>query len=369
MNYEDLIKTIQKAKTDYYQTGRSDLSDAEYDKLVTQAEQLGYIETVGSAPVDHIEKITHEHPMLSLDKCHTIEEISKFTDGRPSVMMFKADGLTVSATYIDGMLTRLETRGNGEVGNDIMFHANSILNLPKRIDKAGKYVIDGECVILYNDFEEINGKLPESERYSNPRNLAAGSLNQLDPSVTKQRHLKFYAWDVIEGGKNSLGDNLIEAKDLGFDLVEYVFVKPEDTNDVLKTLVVTMKKLSKDEGFPIDGVVIKYDDIEYGRSLGMTGHHPRNAIAYKYEDDRYPSRLKSITWQLGKTGQITPVANFDPVDVDGVMVEKASLHNISIMKKLLGRPYVGQKIWIARKNDVIPQVVMSINEGGNIIGE
>lgn len=362
MTYEEIIKTIERAKSDYYQTGRSSLSDTEYDKLVEQAKKLGYIDVVGAAPVDHIEKITHEHPMLSLDKCHTTGEISKFVGRNNSLMMYKADGLTISATYEEGVLTRLETRGNGEVGNNIMFHANSINNLPKHIKKTGKYVIDGECVIMYGDFEKINDKLPIAERYSNPRNLAAGSLNLLDTSVTKKRQLKFYAWDVIEGGcSNSLIANLAEAQSLDFDVIPSILLSGEETNEILKTKLDIIRNHSKEIGFPIDGVVIKYDDIEYGRSLGFTGHHPRNAIAYKYEDDRYPTKLKSISWQVGKFGQITPVANFEPVDCDGVMVEKASLHNISVMKQLCLTN--GCTVNIYRANEVIPQIDSAESDG------
>ena len=188
ITYQELVDKIQSAKTAYYQTGRSELSDMEYDRLVAQAEKLGYIETVGAAPVNNIEKITHQHPMLSLDKCHSHKEIQEFCGDENCVIMWKADGLTLSATYEDGVLVRLETRGNGMVGNDIMFHVGSIENLPKVINKTGRYVIDGECVILWSDFEKINEKIPEADRYRHPRNLAAGTLNLLDNKVSKKRH-------------------------------------------------------------------------------------------------------------------------------------------------------------------------------------
>ena len=360
MNYEEMIATIQKAKEDYYSTGKSALSDYEYDRLVEQAEKLGYIETVGSAPVKDIKTIEHEHPMLSLDKCHTPEEVAKFMGNKDVIAMYKADGLTCSATYIDGILTRLETRGNGAVGNDVMFHSGSIENLPKIIDKPGKYVIDGECVILISDFEKLNQGVVESERYSHPRNLAAGSLNQLDPMISKQRHLRFYGWDVIEGGiyPNSLKGNLEEARDLGFDTVGCVYVYSNseylavvsDINEAIEYL----RKKASEERFPIDGIVFKFSDIGYGKSLGSTGHHPKNARAYKFQDDCYPTKLRSVTWQIGKTSQLTPVANFDPVDCNGVILEKASLHNISIMKQLgLTNDCT---CYVKRCNDIIPKV-------------
>ena len=348
----ELVNNIKEAKRLYYSTGRSPWSDAEYDAMVRTAESLGYTETVGFAPVDNIEKIVHEHPMLSLDKCHSVAEVEKFINNQIVIGMDKADGLTCSATYIDGKLTRLETRGDGSIGNNIMFHATSFENLPLWIDQSGKYVVDGECIILWSDFELINQKMAESERYSHPRNLAAGSLNQLDPAISAKRHLRFYAWDVIEGGSyDSLVNNLDEAKLLGFDIVNYfVVVKGINAENVIDYI----KKEAEERRFPIDGVVFKYDSKIYGKSLGMTGHHPRSAVAYKYQDECYETKLTDVIWQVGKTAQITPVAIFQPVDIVGVSVERASLHNISVMKDL--GITNGCTCYIKRANDVIPQV-------------
>lgn len=362
MTHTEIVDKINEAKEAYYNSGSPIMSDWEYDQLLAKAEKLGYIEKVGTAPADNINKIKHEHPMLSLAKCHSIEEIEKFINGKAVLGMDKADGLTCSATYIDGVLTRLETRGDGEVGNDIMFHAKSFENLPLYIDKPGKYVIDGECVILWSDFEKINRELPEAEQYSHPRNLAAGSLNQLDPNISKQRHLRFYAWDVIEGGiSNNLMHNLDEAYELGFNVVNYIGYGFYSLEEIIDDIKVT----AEGNRFPIDGVVFKYKDIAYGKSLGRTAHHFRNGIAYKYSDDCYPTKLKSVTWQVGKTKIITPVANFEPVDIGGVIVEKASLHNISIMKQL--GITNGCICYIKRANDVIPQVDHCENDGNGEI--
>ena len=364
-SYNDIVKKINKAKTDYYQTGRSELTDKEYDRLVSIAEKYGYTETVGAAPVDHIEKITHEHPMLSLDKCHTIDEVLEFINGHDVLYMYKADGLTVSATYIDGELTRLETRGNGMVGNDIMFHAKSIENLPLHIDKGGKYVVDGECVILLNDFAAINNKLAEGEKYSHARNLAAGTLNLLDPAISAKRHLRFYVWDVIENQSDckSLFINLNEAHTLGFDTVVYDLIhlgKPYNS-DAVEIELQTLRNDSARDNFPIDGVVIKYDDIAYGKSLGKTEHHFRNAIAFKYADETYETKLKEIIWQCGKTGKLAPIAVVDPVDCSGVTVEKCSVHNISIIKKLGLTNHC--TCYIKRANSVIPQIDYAEQDG------
>lgn len=356
---DELVKKIKEAKDAYYQTGRSPYSDSEYDAMVEEAASLGYIDYVGAGPVDDIEKITHEHPMLSLDKAHTENEISEFFK-KDIVAMWKADGLTISATYTDGILTRLETRGNGEVGNNIMFHANSISNLPKKINKSGKYVIDGECVILFSDFERINNAIVESERYSNPRNLAAGSLNLRDGKESAKRCLRFYAWDVIEGGGNYLDENLKEAEKLGFDTVYHGLLKFGDDYD-LKQINDFIRGNAKANNMPIDGVVYKYNDIKYGKSLGMTGHHPRNSLAYKFSDDRYPTKLISVTWQVGKTGQITPVANFYPINISGRIIEKCSLHNISIMKQLMLTK--GCTCYVYLANDIIPQIDYAEQDG------
>lgn len=355
-----LKEQIVAAKEAYYTTGKTIMSDAEYDALVARAEKLGYIETVGSKPVGELPEINHEHPMLSLDKVHTPEETAKFCGDHEVVAMYKADGLTVSATYEDGVLVRLETRGDGQVGNDIMCHAGSFKNLPLTIDFRGRYVVDGEAVILNRDFEMINSKLPDGQEYKNARNLAAGTLNLLDPAVSAKRHLRFYVWDVIEGNRRLLTDSFSKAESLGFDVISYAYVSELTANNI-EEIVNMMKEEARDDGFPIDGVVFKFNDLDYGRSLGYTGHHGRGAIAYKYQDETYPTKLRSITWQVGKTGKITPVANFDPVIIDGTVVERASLHNISVMRDL--GPTVDCTCYVAKKNQIIPQVESCDDDG------
>lgn len=371
---KELEERIEEAKRLYYQTGQSSLSDHEYDRLVEQAKQLGYIDTVGAAPVGSIKTIHHEHSMLSLDKVHTVNEVNKFAAGRDVVLMYKADGLTVSCTYIDGVLSRLETRGDGAVGNDVIFHAKSFENLPLYINKPGKYVIDGECVILHEDFQKVNAEQTKANEatYSNPRNLAAGSLNQLDPAVSKKRHLRFYAWDVIEGGSDSLYWSLNEAKLLGFETVYYCYIENAGSQnnlhrweDHMDALLEDFRDKAKEEGFPIDGCVIKYDDLYYGRSLGATNHHPCNAVAYKYEDDKYPTKLKNVTWQVGKTKIITPILNFEPVEISGSVIERCTAHNVSIYKQL--DITEGCTCYIYRANDVIPNCDCTESNGGQPI--
>lgn len=353
---QELTQKIQTAKEAYYGSGRTIMSDTEYDKLVDQAARLGYIETVGSKVADNLPKITHDHLMLSLDKVHTAEEVTKFVGNKDAVLMYKMDGLTCSATYQDGVLTRLETRGNGEVGNDILIHAKSFDNLPLVIDKPGKYVVDGEAVILYGDFEKINERLPEDQKYKNPRNLAAGTLNLLNPSISKTRHLKFYVWDVIEGGLSTLHEGLDEATDLGFTTVPYAICHGN-----IDAMLGAIRVDAAEDGIPIDGVVIKYDDVSLRDELGHTGHHFLNAKAYKYEDETYPTKLIRVDWTQGKTGQLTPVAIFEPVIIDGTVVEKASMHNISIMKQL--HPTIGCTCYIYKSNQIIPQIDFCEDDG------
>lgn len=349
-DYNELIKLLQTASDAYYNSGRTIMSDSEYDRLVERAKNLGYIESVGSEPIAELPKIEHEHLMLSLDKVHTLDEINKFVRDNLVLAMYKMDGLTCSATYEDGVLVRLETRGNGEIGNDIMIHAKSIANLPKIINKSGKYIIDGECIINYSDFETINNSIQDGDKYKNPRNLAAGSLNLLDPNISASRKLQFFVWDVIEGGSsNSLNDNLVEAKGLGFMITPY-----DLCNGINQQILNSLREDAKVDGLPIDGVVIKYNDVSMREKLGHTSHSFLNAIAYKFEDKKYLSTLRDCIWQVGKTGQITPVLIFDPIEIDGTIVEKASAHNISILKQL--HPKIGCTCHVIKANSIIPQV-------------
>lgn len=358
---ENLKQQIEQAKNDYYQTGTSPLTDLEYDRLVEKAEKLGYIDTVGSKPVKNIPVIQHEHPMLSLDKVHSSEEVTEFVNGKDFVVMNKEDGLTISATYIGGILSRLETRGDGVEGNDIMFHANSIENLPKLINISRKYVIDGECVILYSDFDKINGSA-KGEKYSNPRNLAAGSLNQLDPKISKTRHLRFYAWDVVEGGEtDSLFDNLMYASNRGFDIVHCLKTNDADPEHLVD-IFNDFRNDAKNDSQPIDGIVIKFDSISYGKTLGRTEHHFKNALAFKFESEIAETKLKEVTWQIGKTSSLCPVAIFNPpVSLSGSIVERASLHNVSIMKQLGLTDHC--TCYVTKKNEIIPQIEYVDNDG------
>ncbi len=364
---KNLVEKLNVASKAYYRTGRTIMTDKEYDasleKLKEYERKTNYILSnsptvnVGYENVDDIEKVEHEHLMLSLDKAHTEKEIIDFTGLKDVLAMFKMDGLTVSATYEDGNLVRLETRGNGVTGNDILFHARSFMNLPMKIEKKERYVVDGEAIINFSNFLLINNILSEKEKYKNPRNLAAGTLNLHDANVSKERYLEFVLWDVIEGGRdnNSLNENLIEASDLGFTVVPYKYMKATEVKqcNTLKEYMDYMRKNAKEIGYPIDGIVFKFDDIEYGKLLGKTSKFFNNAIAYKFEDDRYETKLIGVDWTMGKTGVITPTIITEPVEIDGTIVERASVHNISIFKQLHFTK--GCTCYLYKANMIIPQ--------------
>ena len=364
---KELTEQLNKASYEYYNTGQPIMEDSEFDTLLNELQRLeaetnytlpdSPTQNAGSKVTKGQKKIKHEHLMLSLDKIHTIEEIKEFMNNKTCLASVKLDGLTVSATYINGYLTRLESRGNGEEGTDIMIHKNSIKGLPLHINHTGKYVVDGECIVPYDKFEEINAKLSEDDKFSNPRNMASGSLNLIDSNISAKRGLQFIVWNVIEDSKdfsNSMMINFQIAEDLGFTIVPHLPNLILSNNKALECILEQIKELANKNYYPMDGCVLSYDDIEYGKSLGRTGHHFKHSIAYKYEVDDVETTLTNIEWTMGKTGQLTPVAIFTPVEIEGSIVERASLHNISICKSLeLG---IGDTITVYKANLIIPQL-------------
>lgn len=361
-----LVEKLNKANIAYYNSGTpiitDDLWDTYFKELQTLEQETGYILTnsptqyVGYQTVDVVKKVSHVSPMLSLNKVHTVEEIKKFMNEEICLCSLKMDGLTIRATYKDGMLDRLETRGNGIVGTDITYHKNSFVNIPLKIKEKGTYVIDGECIIKTDDFETINENSPQ--KFENPRNLAAGTLSNQDTSISAKRFLRFIAWNVIKGERltNSFSQNLQDAENLGFTVVPFQMIySGSDLNKILDNV----KKIASNYCYPIDGAVISIDDRAKGRSLGKTEHHFNHSIAYKYEDEVYPTILRDIEWSMG-TEKLTPVAIFDPIRIDGSTVERASLHNITYLKKLkLG---IGDTITIFKANAIIPQVKENLTQ-------
>lgn len=373
---KELIHDLNRASDSYYGSGTTLMSDAEFDSKLLELKQLeeeantvfpnSPVNRVGGAVLKSLIKVKHETSMLSLDKCHSVEEIKKFAAGHDIVASIKLDGISCRLIYQDGELIGAESRGNGTEGNDILQHVKQFMNVPLRINKKGKYVIDGEALIKLDDFEEIN----KNGEYKNSRNLTAGTLSSLDTSVVKDRKLSWYAWEVVEEvdpilaisnndyeAHDSFYFRLLEAGKLGFSIVpcEVLGLKYYQ-NEELQCKIDNFISLAAEKHLPQDGVVFKFEDVEYGKSLGSTEHHNRNGIAFKVKNDSVETTLKDIEFTMGKTGILTPTAVFEPVETEGSTVERASLHNISVMRELMPRPFRGQRIGVFKANLIIPQL-------------
>lgn len=362
MDIAGRVKELNEASKAYYNTGHPIMSDLEFDyklkELKRWEDETGIVlsnsptHNVGAVILDNIKEVTHKTPMLSLEKCHSVEEIEKFANGHDLVASVKLDGLTVRLTYKDGNLVLAESRGNGIIGSDVTEHVKQFTNVPLHINKEGTYVIDGEALIRLDDFAEIN----KNEKYKNSRNLAAGTLSSLDTSVVKDRKLSWYAWEVVEGDSdNSFYKRLLNAQNLGFDVVPCYNIAINEFNQ-LQIHIDNFINIAEKENLPQDGVVFKFDDVIYGKSLGNTSHHFRNGIAYKIFNDSVETTLRDVEWSCGKTGILTPVAIFDTVDIEGSEVSRASLHNIFVMSKIHGRSWKGQRIGVYKANMIIPAV-------------
>lgn len=353
MNERELINWLN-ARTKEYNEGHPTISDAEWDKRYFELAEIekttGVVypnsptQVISFDIASSLDMKTHDHLMLSLDKTKSKEEVEEFVGDKAYVAMCKMDGLTCSLRYEGGKLVSAETRGNGIVGENILHNARVVTNIPRTIPYLDTLVVDGEIICAKDDFESFKGE------YKNPRNFAAGSIRLLDSAECARRKLQFIAWDVIEGlnGDNLL-DNFAELKTLGFTVVPF---STYDIDTAINELVDEAKKYF----YPIDGIVFKFNDIEYGRSLGRTSHHFNNAIAYKFADELYETRLIDIDWTMGRTGVLSPVAIFEPVDMDGSTVERANLFNLSVLRETLGLPFKGQALNIYKANMIIPQI-------------
>lgn len=362
---KELTQQLNHYRDLYYNDSVSEISDKEYDDLFDELKKLeeetniimanSPTHTVGYEVKSKLEKVKHSHPMLSLDKTKSVEDLKKFAGNKDCLIMCKMDGLTVLLTYENGELIQAETRGNGEEGEIITHNARVFENIPLHIDYTGHLEVEGEAIITYGDFEKINSQLPENEKYKNPRNLVSGSVRQLDSNIAAQRHIKFIAWKVpkTEDSKYDkyFAKKLEQVKELGFDIVPYLIY----FEDTVENRVMLLKNTAKELEYPIDGLVMTYNDIAYGESLGTTGHHPKHSLAYKFYDDIYTTRLLDVEFTMGKTGILTPTAVFEPVEIDGTVVERASLHNLSIMREL-GIEFIGQEINVYKANQIIPQI-------------
>ena len=357
----DKLELLNKA-TDAYNEGNPIMSDKEWDDLYfelgEQAQNIRY------EVVNELQKVKHEYPMLSLDKTKDVNDIFSFIKQRDIVIMGKMDGLTCALTYLDGELVRAETRGNGVIGEDITHNAMVIPSIPKKIEYKDKLTVFGEIICKYDDFEEFSNK------YKNPRNFAAGSIRLLDANECAKRKLTFVAWDAIAptSEENSLLSLILWLKSLGFRITPITKIDPimiGDEKHIYEWSFDAVKETCIEKSYPIDGLVVKYDNIMLGIELGRTEHHFNNALAFKFYDEEYETTLIDIEWSMGRTGQISPIALFETVNIDGSDVSRASLSNLTVMKKTLGEhPFVGQKIWVSKRNQIIPKIEKAKDENG-----
>ena len=370
---KELVSLLNKASRAYYQEAQEIMSNYEYDRLYDELKELedelgitlsnSPTVNVGYEVVSELPKERHESPMLSLDKTKEVEELKNFVGDQKVLMSWKMDGLTVVLTYRDGKLYKAVTRGNGEVGEVITNNAKAFKNVPVQIAYQGELILRGEAVIGYKDFEKINQEIEDVDaRYKNPRNLCSGSVRQLNNQITAKRNVMFYAFTLVQADgvdfQNSRACQMEWLKSQGFTTVEYYMV----TRDTVEDEVAKFSSKISENDFPSDGLVLTYDDIAYGRSLGRTAKFPRDSFAFKWQDEIRETVLREIEWSPSRTGLINPVAIFDPVELEGTTVSRASVHNISIMEELeLG---IGDRIEVYKANMIIPQIAENLTRSG-----
>lgn len=372
---KQLIVRLNEAAKAYYAEDREIMSNLEYDRLYDELasleEKTGLIlaqsptQSVGYEAVDELPKERHESPMLSLGKTKSREELADWLNGQKGLLSWKLDGLTIVLTYRDGKLFKAVTRGNGEVGEVITPNARTFVNLPLQIPFQGELILRGEAVISYEDFEHINAKIEDVDaRYKNPRNLCSGSVRQLNSHITAQRSVRFFAFALVKADgadfENSREKQFEFLKQQGFEVVDYRPVTAETMHEAVEWF----EQKIADYPIPSDGLVLLLDDIAYGDALGRTAKFPRNAIAFKWADETAQTTLREIEWSASRTGLINPVAIFDPVELEGTTVSRASVHNISIVKELqLG---IGDTITVYKANMIIPQIAENLTKSGSL---
>lgn len=373
---KELVEKLDQAAKAYYQEDREIMSNQEYDSLYDQLEQLeketGTVLTnsptvrVGYEAVNELPKEEHPSPMLSLDKTKDREVLRGFIGNHKCLLSWKLDGLTIVLTYENGELVKAVTRGNGIVGEVITNNARVFKNIPLRIPYKGQLVLRGEAIITYSEFERINETIGDVDaKYKNPRNLCSGSVRQLNNEITAKRNVRFYAFALVSAQdvdfSNSREQQFIWLKKQGFEVVEYKVVTSESLDEAMDYF----SKAIVNNDFPSDGLVVTYDDIAYGESLGSTAKFPRNSFAFKWADEMRETKLVDMEWSPSRTGLINPVAIFEPVELEGTTVSRASVHNISIVKELqLG---IGDTIKVYKANMIIPQIAENLTRSGNLV--
>ena len=361
---KSLISELNIASDMYYNTSNTIMNDKEWDIKLDRLKELeketGIV--LGNSPSinvgyevkSRLEKVKHEYILRSLDKTQDVEKLSNFINNKKAVGMLKLDGLTTDIIYEDGKLIKGSTRGNGEIGENITHNVKTYVNVPQEIRYKGKVHIVGESIITYDTFNEIN----KNGEYKNPRNLVSGSVRQLDSKICAKRKVKFLSYNVFGKEFISKVEELKWLEEQGFDVVDYKIV-----NNLNKDIE-ELKSLAAKKQIPIDGLVFTYDDKSYGESLGNTAHHPNHSMAFKFYDEEEETLLKEVQWQVGRTGVITPVAIFNPVELDGTEVAKATLHNVSTTKKFkLG---LGDRITVYKANQIIPQIRENLTQSDTL---
>lgn len=365
---KQLTATLNYHRNLYYNESKNEVSDLEYDTMFDELKSLedetGFIlsnsatQTVGYPVNSKFDKVTHNKPLLSLDKTQDINEFIKFCSVSPVLLMHKLDGLTIHIEYRNGTIYKASTRGDGITGDDITTNIKYFSNIPITVNNKDTFTVTGEAVIDRTTFNNINNSLPDNERFKNPRNLASGTVKQLDTSIVSSRNIKFLCWNANDlSTDGTMLNGLDNANTLGFDTVTY-YTPTTNLSELVPECIETLK--NNTNNIPIDGIVAMYNNIAFGESLGKTSHHFNNGFAFKFYDEEEESTLTEIEWSIGKTGELCPVAIFNPVIIDGTTVTRASLHNITVMTELLGKPYVGQHIWVKKSNMIIPQITKAV---------
>lgn len=371
---QDLVQQLNEAAAVYYQGKDEIMSNYDYDRLYDELAALeketGIIlagsptQRVGYEVLSELPKETHAAPMLSLDKTKSVDTLASWLDGQNGLLSWKMDGLTIVLTYENGTLQKAVTRGNGQVGEVITNNARTFTNIPLSVPYQGQMILRGEAVISYSEFRKINETLPEEEQYKNPRNLCSGSVRQLNNEITAKRNVSFFAFALVQAEgvdfHNSQEEKFLFLREQGFDVVEYQRV----TSDTLPAAVQSFADRIPHNDFPSDGLVLLMDDIAYGEGLGMTAKFPRNAMAFKWADEMADTTLLEMEWSASRTGLINPVAIFEPVELEGTTVSRASVHNISIVHQLeLG---IGDTIRVYKANMIIPQIAENLTRSGKL---
>jgi DNA ligase (NAD+) len=372
---KEKIELLNKAGKAYYQENREIMSNLEYDKLYDELEQLekqtGTVLSnsptihVGYELLSNLPKERHDKPMLSLDKTKEVSALREWLGQNEGMLSWKLDGLTIVLTYENGSLSKAVTRGSGEVGEVITNNAKVFVNLPVAIPHKGTLILRGEAVISYNDFQKINSEIPDADaKYKNPRNLCSGSVRQLNNKITAERNVRFYGFSLVRAdGEEFLNSRIQQVewlKGQGFETVEYKRVNGENIEETVRWFAENVAE----NGLPSDGLVLTYDNITYGESLGATAKFPRDSIAFKWRDEIKETKLLEIEWSASRTGLINPIAVFEPVELEGTTVSRASVHNLSIMENLhLG---IGDTITVYKANMIIPQISDNLTRNGNL---